>query len=377
MKVLHLVDTLARGGTQSILKSLLERGRSDGDVHLFALRSTPDPLLIDHPNVRVHPSCKRFSLAPMRELRAYVSAHHIDVLHCHLFRSQVFGFLLKTFFFPHIALIFHEHGRIVGREGEPLFEALAFRTFLRIAASSVDHFICISELTRDALFRCTARARARAVVIQNPLPMDEPSPLSLSRYEAKLRLRVPDDRFTVGFAGRLVRRKGWMDFLDAMQMVATHHDAYFLIAGEGRERALVKQHINSLGLQDRGRLLGQVSAMGDFYRALDCFVMSSRWEPHGLTQLEAQRAGVPVVVSNVPGLRDTVRDGIDALLFEPGNALDLAEKIERIAHDGKLRAALSNGGYANANRFSIEDFEEAVTRVYELVCNLQARPVSG
>jgi glycosyltransferase involved in cell wall biosynthesis len=206
--------------------------------------------------------------------------------------------------------------------------------------------------------------------------MLEQSPLSLSRYDAKLRLRVPDDRFTVGFAGRLVRRKGWADFLDAMQKVTAHHDAYFLIAGEGHERALVEQRINTLRLQDRGRLLGQVSSMGDFYRALDCFVMSSRWEPHGLTQLEAQRAAVPVVVSNVPGLRDTVRDGIDALLFEPGNALDLAEKIERIATDGELRAALSKGGRANADRFSIEDFEQAVTRVYDLACNHQYQSVS-
>ena len=109
--VLHIVDSLAFGGAQSILKDYFESRPDDKTLHLYALRVAPRQVKISHPNVHVNPSSARLSMAPLLELRQMVGWEGIGVLHCHLFRSQVFGYILKTLFFPQVALVFHEHGR--------------------------------------------------------------------------------------------------------------------------------------------------------------------------------------------------------------------------------------------------------------------------
>jgi len=214
--VLHIVDSLAFGGAQSILKDYFESRPDDKMLHLYALRVAPRQVNISHPNVHVDPSAARLSMAPLPELRRMVGEEGISVLHCHLFRSQVFGYILKALFFPQIALVFHEHGRVVGREGESALEALMFRLFLRLAWRRVDWFICNSDYTRSRLLQLVEGARHRASVVANPIPVypdgnDTQDPADIRRSFA-----VPGGAYVVGFASRLVERKGWRDFLDAV-----------------------------------------------------------------------------------------------------------------------------------------------------------------
>ena len=120
----------------------------------------------------------------------------------------------------------------------------------------------------------------------------------------------------------------------------------------------------SVDLGDRGRILGHVTRMDRFYRVLDCFVMPPHWEPHGLSHLEAQSYGIPVVVSNVPGLNGTVHAESDALLFEAGDAPALADRILQIASNRQLRTRLMHGGSLNAARYTIDIFARELDQLY-------------
>ena len=362
--VLHIVDSLAFGGAQSILKDYFESRPDDKTLHLYALRVAPRQVNISHPNVHVNPSSARLSMAPLLELRRMVGGEGVGVLHCHLFRSQVFGYILKALFFPQIALVFHEHGRVVGREGESALEALMFRLFLRLAWRRVDRFICISDYTLSRLLQLVEGARRRASVVANPIPVypggnDTQDPADIRRSFA-----VPDGAYVVGFASRLVERKGWRDFLDAVQALSARLSVFFLLAGDGEDRDKVERYIRHLGLEDSGRMLGYIDRMARFYRALDCFVMPSHWEPHGLAHLEAQRFGVPVVVSSVPGLNATVHDEVDTLLFKAADPQALAACIHRIAIDSALRGRLVAGGHANAAQYTMGAFSSKLEEIY-------------
>jgi glycosyltransferase involved in cell wall biosynthesis len=362
--VLHAVDSLGLGGTQSILKQYFEAHREDRRLHLYALRCLPQQVRIDHPNVLVHARSRRFSLRPLFELRTILSERSVGILHCHLFRSQVFGYLAKLLFAPHLALIFHEHGRAVGREGESGLEAFLFRCFLRIAWRRVERFVCISELTRTRLLQLIPGARDRTTVVANPIPVWPHDAPADTRVEARASLEIPDGSFVVGFASRLVERKGWADFLAAIALLAPRSPIYFLLAGDGEDRVKVEARVAELGIADRGRVLGHVDWMQRFYSALDCFVMPSHWEPHGLAHLEAQSFGVPVIVSRVPGLESTVHADVDALLFKVGDVEDLAECITRLSQDTSLRIGLASAGLANAAHYSMDAFSASLDTLY-------------
>jgi glycosyltransferase involved in cell wall biosynthesis len=370
--VLHIVDTLAVGGAQSILKEYFESRPADPNVHLYVLRASGEQTRIVHANVHVNPSRLRFSMAPLLELRRLVRREGIEVLHCHLFRAQVFGFLLKALFFPRIGLVFHEHGRVVGREGESAAEAFTFRWFLRTATPRVDWFVCISEHTRSKLLDLTGDAARRSSVVGNPIAI-RPIGDALERDAVRDALGLAPDAFVLGFASRLIERKGWRDLLEA---TASLRDLslFALLAGDGEDREQVESAIRQLGLASRTRLLGRIDWMPRFYRSLDCFVMPSRWEPHGLAHLEAQSFGVPIVVSDVPGLSATVHAEIDAILFKAGDPRDLADCIRRVAQDSALRARLAVAGPRNAGRYTMDGFASQLEQIHAAVRSRTAAP---
>lgn len=373
--VLHIVDSLGLGGVQTILKTYMEARRDDPDVHLYALRTLDRQLGIAHPNAHVTPSSARFSVRPLGALRRLVAEKGISVLHCHLFRAQVFGYLLKRFYFHQLGLVFHEHGRAVGREGESLLEAFTFRMFLRLAQHQVDQFVCISDITRARLLQVIPSAAPKAIVVANPISLD-PGSARVDRPAVRHALGIHEGDFVVGFASRLVQRKGWDDFLAAVAMLATRLPVHFLLAGGGDDEPRVRARIAELGLESKGRVLGHIDWMPTFYAALDCFVMPSHWEPHGLAHLEAQSFGTPVVVSAVPGLGATVHADRDALTFPAGDIDALAACMERVARDADLRERLSLAGRANAARYSMSAFAESLSQIHDAVRGERAAAAS-
>ena len=378
-RVLHVVDSLGPGGAQTILKVYLEdvvaRG-ANGDSHsLYALRRVPNELSIAGADVTIDSSPGRYSLGPLLRLWRLVRARRIRVLHCHLFRAQALGYLLKRLVEPRMGLVFHEHGRVIGTEGESALERLAFRILLQLARSQVDCFVCISGHVRDKLLEVIPMVAERAIVVANPIPTRAGCEAQVDAEAPRREVDIPVGAFVVGFAGRLVGRKGWRDFLVAMKLLSARIPIFFLVTGDGPDRDAVREAIVTLGLGQRGRMLGHVQQkdMGSFYRRLDCLAMPSHWEPHGLAHLEAQSYGVPVVVSDVPGLNATVHTDEDALLFPAGDAAALAEKILLIALDGVLRFRLSSGGKVNAARFSVDAFARRLDVIYAALCSTPPR----
>lgn len=373
IRVLHVVDSLGLGGAQTILKKYFEHRADDRTIRLYGLRITPRHVEIAHPNVFVYPSSRRYSLAPLVDLRRAIRRERVDVLHCHLFRSQVFGFVLKVCFFPRVALVLHEHGRAAGREGESALEAFLFRLFLRLSWRWVDCFVCNSDHTRAALVDIVSQAEHKAYVVVNPIPCRRQESGATDNIQGRQSVGAPAGTFIVGFASRLVERKGWRDFLEAVKTLSERLPVYFLLAGDGDDREKVDDCIRKLGLSNRGRRLGHIDWMHRFYATLDCFVMPSHWEPHGLAHLEAQGFGVPVVVSRVPGLADTVRAEENALLFPPADRKALMDCIFRIASDPSLRSRLIAGGLANVSSYTMDGFSAKLDEIHSTICRPAAK----
>lgn len=360
--VLHIVDALNFGGVQTILKLLLEAQAGNRHIHLYALRATASDIVIAHPNVHIHRGSSRFSPLPLLELRRIVRDNDIRILHCHLFRAQVFGYLLaRCPGMRALRLLFHEHGTAVAMESGRCFERLAYRVFHRHAAPRVERYIAISHFVEAALRTLVGNGPLRSVVLYNPV---RPITTVTSAAETRAGWFVPADAFVVGMAGRIVARKGWRDFLAAVERLTSRQRVFFLIAGDGPEFPALQHEIGERGLAARGLALGRVADMAKFYAALDCLVVPSHWEPAGLTQLEAQAAGVAVVAYDLPGLNETVHDEVDCLLCRPGDATDLAAKIARLIAEPATRERLTQAGIENAARFSLARYIEDLNALY-------------
>jgi glycosyltransferase involved in cell wall biosynthesis len=367
LRVLHVVDSLEFGGVQTILKQLFEFQRGNADIFLLALRRSDTHIEIDHPNVLVHSNWSRFSLAPLQAILQSLREHRIQVIHCHLFRSQLLGciaaWLRRR---EHVRVVFHEHGSALAVESGSRLEGLAFAWFQKVVAPRIDAHISISKHVEGSLAEITRGRIRKSEVVYNPVrcPAEDLVLLAADRARAREELGIPPKTFVVGMAARVVRRKGWREFLGAMSLLADRYPIYFLIAGDGPEFSELKATIVSRHLEQRGAALGYVQGLAPIYAALDCFVMPSHWEGAGLSHLEAQCFFVPVVACDVAGLNETVQANENCLLCRPNDALDMAAKIELLIADPEARSRIAWGGRRNAERFSVQKYVRELEAIY-------------
>ena len=123
------------------------------------------------------------------------------------------------------------------------------------------------------------------------------------------------------------------------------------LIGDGPGRGATERLVGELGLGDRVALLGQRSDIAERLAAAPLFVLSSRWEGFPRSTLEAMRAGLPVVVSDVGGSAEAVAEGATGHVVPPGDVVALAGHLGRLAGDPAARAAM---GAAGRRRYEAE-----------------------
>jgi glycosyltransferase involved in cell wall biosynthesis len=130
---------------------------------------------------------------------------------------------------------------------------------------------------------------------------------------------------------RLLERKGIQTILEACAR-PTVLPVELTIVGTGPYEGELRALVQELGLADRVRFLGFVpnEELPCLYRQSDIFVLPSETESFGLVFAEAMSCGLPIAASNVGGIPETVRDGVDGLLCPPGEPLSLRENILRL-----------------------------------------------
>lgn len=156
----------------------------------------------------------------------------------------------------------------------------------------------------------------------------------------------PGRRFRLLFVGRLAPQKNVPLLLNALAAVTEPIEVR--IVGDGEDRSMLERMIGELGL-DNAQMVGAKTGQDliDEYRWADAFVLTSIKESTGLVILEAIAAGLPVVATNVVGVRDTVGD--DGLLVAPDPAA-LAQALDHLAGDADLWLDLAARSAKRAGR---------------------------
>ena len=168
--------------------------------------------------------------------------------------------------------------------------------------------------------------------------------------------------------GRLVEEKGVDTAIRAVaRLDQSGIDVALDIAGSGRAEKRLRRLAADLGLGERACFHGWVDSSGSaaLFASARAVLFPARWhEPAGLVALEAMAAGRAVVASAVGGLPETVEDGVNGLLVEPGNPAALAIAIERLANDLGLAARLGAAGCATATARSMTAHLAATVAAY-------------
>jgi glycosyltransferase involved in cell wall biosynthesis len=165
--------------------------------------------------------------------------------------------------------------------------------------------------------------------------------------------------FTIGVASRLDPIKGLDHLLQALAILRREGQSLrLMVLGDGPSRNNLELLARQLGLSDSVTFSGLQSNVPEWLAKFDLFVLPSLSEAHSVGLLEAMRAGLPIVATDVGGNGESVRDGQEALLVPPADAQALAAAIRTLSADVSLRGRL-----ARAARLRYEkEFTEVVMR---------------
>lgn len=181
-------------------------------------------------------------------------------------------------------------------------------------------------------------------------PMTVAPGITFCKYKKTAKTKFP----SLLFLNRVRKYKGIEVLIDAAALLKNIENLKVYVAGEGEDLKRVKKISKEKGLEKKIIFLGRVSEekKSEFMQKAWIFVNPSFKEGWGIVNIEANYHGTPVIGSDAPGIKDSVKNGQTGLLFEKGNAQDLAQKINALFNNKKLREKMGRNAVKWAENFA-------------------------
>ena len=196
------------------------------------------------------------------------------------------------------------------------------------------------------------------------------APARLVPAVARAKFAVPPGSFVIVTAGRLHKQKGQRTLIQSLRAIP---DSHLIVAGGGPLGAYLRSLSTAIGVRERVKFVGELTTeeVGDLFSAADVFGFPSVTESFGLAAVEAAIAGVPVVCSDLPALREVLQvNGRSAAVFaSPGDPASFAAQINRIREDKLLRVELRGVGAELEKRYSVERMVDGYERLIRNGCH--------
>jgi glycosyltransferase involved in cell wall biosynthesis len=342
LRILELRSVWGTGGgpEKTILLGAAQADRSRYEVTVSYIRDERDPvygidqragaLPVDYVELR-----EKHSLDPgiWPKLRALVRERHIDIVHAHEYKTDLFAWLLARC--EPVVPLSTAHGWT----GHTAKERRVYYPADRWLLARYPRVVAVSSEIRDVLVRAGAR-RDRIDVLLNSI-----DPLRFRRdrtRDAAVRagLGFPPDAAVIGAVGRLEPQKNFPLLLEVFTKIADDYPkASLVIAGDGSLKEELLTRAAATGLGPRIRLLGHREDIDVVHHAFDLFVQSSDYEGTPNAVLEAMALENPIVATSAGGTAEVALHGLHALIVPCGDGAAL---------ERALRDVLTNPGGARA-----------------------------
>ena len=344
--IVHIIDNLGLGGAQRVVSGIFEWKQNDKNIFLFSLRKVDINMNIHHKNIFINNSKNKFSF-PILKLIKFIKQNDITILHCHLAKSQIIGWILKMFFFPNIKLVFHEHGEIF-EEGK------IYPFLMNFFRNRVDLYIAVSSATKKEILKKTSFEEKKISVLYNFVDENKFRKIQdFDQQKERKKYGLDTHDFVVWFASRIYEGKWWKEFLNSAKIISKKYDIKFLLAGDWQDSEKLLQEIQWFS---NIQYIWYIDTMTNFYNILDCFVFPSHRESLWITGIEANACETPVIASDIEWLNEIMIHGKNALLFKKQKSKELSEKILQIYQDEKLRETLIKNGVQEVKKYSLSRY---------------------
>lgn len=362
LSIIQIITNPTGGGAENIVRNLGKQLKSEGfeiNIIYFNNKSKSSKSIIDiEPNEYFLNVGDRnpYSIFKIRTfLKKIIKKNRKVIVHVHL--TWPFFYTSIASLFLNVNLIYTEHSTTNRRRKIPLLKYLD-----RIIYSHYSQIFCISDGVQRSLSKWLGRKLSkRTIVIKNG------AKLYKYHIRSSLILRKPK----LVSIGSLTNKKGFKNSIQTINLIRKDIENY-IIVGDGAERSNLESIIKEYNLEKQVQLVGWSDNICYYLNNADIQIVPSLWEGFGLVAVEGMSTGLPIVASNVDGLREVLGENNPAIIlvddFKNPEAWSTAIK-EIVVRIRKDDFNISKAARKQAEKYSFENMSKKYKQVYKKIKN--------
>lgn len=346
MRVLHVISSMEIGGAQRLLSDLLPLLKQDGiDVSLLVLKTenTGFTMKILDAGVPIISLDVESFRNPLLALKIRDIIRNYDIVHAHLVHALYLCSIAARGL--NIRLVYTEHSTSNNRRGKEFMRPIEKWIYGRY-----EKLISISEQTQTALQSWLQSKDKRFVVIHNGV--------DTKVFSSKHCKKIP---YSLIMVSRFASSKDQETVIRAMKML--HDNVIIRFVGDGENLERCKQAAKEIGVGKRVSFLGARTDVANLVAESLIGIQSSNWEGFGLTAVEMMAAGLPVIATEVDGLKQVVEGA--GLLFKVGDEKSLADNVNSLLGNITLYEEIAKKCRERALQYDIIYTRQQYARVYK------------
>lgn len=344
--------------TYNISKHLAKRGH---EVHVVTTRDAGLPSYEKRDGFLIHrlrvPRKRRIETA-LYCVRAFLKVKQIDpdIVHAQAVSPPgLSAFLIRKVF---------KKPYILWGQGFDIYMPWRFKGMIsKLALRNAATVIALTEDMKREIQKIRA---VEPTVLPNGIDLERFENLP-SRKNLRSRLMIEQGQKIILFVGVLKLVKGVRYLIETMTTIKQKEPmARLLIVGDGEERQTLEELAEGLNLRGQVSFAGRVpnEVVPQYMAASDVFVLPSLSESFGIVNLEAMASGLPIVASNLRGMKEIVEDGQSGFLVEPRNPEAIAQKVLLLLQDEGLRRRMGERNKQKAKQYSWEEIVAKLEEIY-------------
>jgi glycosyltransferase involved in cell wall biosynthesis len=370
IKICHISES-SSGGVLTHLTQLAENLNSEKFEQSFVLSSKKNneltgdflghPLMIIDMEREIRPLEDIVSIYRIVKL---LRSNNFDIIHCHSSKAGVLG-RAAAFLTGHTKVVYTPHAFSFNSSHSSLKNVfyIFIEKFMSFLTSKI---ICVSTGEHELALKSNVSSSSKLIMIPNGIDNCVFQP-NISKFSWLKSHGLSGEEKVVGFLGRLAEQKNPFVLLRAIEHI-TQNDYVVIYIGGGPLEGVLRSKVSEMGLENKVIVLGERKNAREYLAYCDILVCPSLWEGLPYSLLESLVQGVPIVASDIPGIRELVIDKYSGLLFQPNDHVQLAYLIDQLLGYQDLRIGLTANGFELVTeKYGVEKMIASLETVYSKV----------
>ncbi|MBW4028839.1 MAG: glycosyltransferase [Acidobacteria bacterium] len=344
--LVFLIDRLSEMGGAELALARLANGLPNHDIRPLVVTFSEN--ICEELRTRftcpilVFPLRRTYGRSALRvawQIRAFLIAHDIRLVHTFFETSDLFGGLIVRSI-PNVALV-------SSRRDMGILRRRKHRIAYPVLSHLAHRVVTVSERVRQWCIQADRLDSGRVVTVYNGVdvaPHPSTAYLDFVRSNVRDQLAIPYTQTVITAIGHIRHVKGYDILVDAAALVQRQHpDVLFLIAGGEHEvgrRAELLERIQAHKIEASVRLLGEMDQTTTLLHSTDIFLLPSRSEGFSNSLIEAMASGLPCVATDVGGNAEAISDGLSGLVVPSEDPQAMANALTRLLASADLRRSM-------------------------------------